>query len=78
MTAATYPPMSPPNSGFMPRAKALSLEEHREREEAEVKKQAEQVERTARLVQDISTSVEAIRLRQEELEKRLASTSSQR
>lgn len=66
------PHTSPPSTAFLPRSTALSLKEFQEREEHQVRKQAEQAERTARLVEEMATSLDSMRVRQEETEKKLA------
>ena len=66
------PVCAPPSAAFLPRNTALSLLEHQEREEQETRKQVVQADRTARLVEEIAGSLEGMRVRQEEVEKRLA------
>ena len=62
----------PPSAAFLPRHTALSLKEHQEREAKEAKRQAGQAQRTARLVEEAVASLDAVRTRQEEGEKKLA------
>ena len=66
------PARSPPMSTFLPRNTAISLQEHQEREEAESRQQVERAERTAKLVEDIATAVESVRVRQDDAEKKLS------
>jgi inositol 1,4,5-triphosphate receptor type 1 len=66
------PRRTPPMASFLPRNTALSLQEHQMREEAETRQQAERAERTAQLVEQMAASLEAMRLRQEETDKKLS------
>ena len=59
------------SSNFMPRNNALSLKEHKEREEAEVRKREEQALRTYELCESMSASIGGILARQDEMDKKL-------
>jgi hypothetical protein len=64
--------VSPPSAAFMPRNTALSLKEHKDREEADVKKQQDQVAHTARVIDGMSSMMHAFNQRQDEMDKRMA------
>lgn len=61
-----------PSSSFMPRNNALALKEHKEREEAESRRQAEQAGRTAALVEKMSDALKGIITRQDDLDRKLS------
>jgi len=62
--------MSPASSLFMPCNNALSLKEHKEREEAEARKQAEVAERTMNTVEAIAGQLKTLQAWKDEMDKK--------